>query len=110
MVLCPNVAKGYTLLTSSIGTGIAYCHSFWDDLHVGLRYCTAVGAAPTFQAVGRVLIFLDCSFPCGSPHGVSSWRRNEAKATYAKERPICRRRGSPADPQLPTLTVTKPVM
>lgn len=60
MVLYPKVATGYRLLTSTTGTVISCCHSFWGDLYVGLRRCTAVGAAPTFQAMGTALVLLGC--------------------------------------------------
>lgn len=93
----PKVAKGYILLTSSIGTGISCCHSFWDGLHGRLRHCTSAGAAPTFQAVGTILILLGCRFPRGSHYGVSPWRRNGGKSNMCKGgRHICRRCGSPA--------------
>lgn len=78
-------------------------------LRAGLRHRVAVGAAPTFQAVGIVLILLGCVV-CVAAHMASHQGEVEAEAAYAKKRRLCRRGGRPAVPQQSALTETKPVM
>lgn len=78
-------------------------------LWAGLRHRIAVGAAPTFQAVGIVPILLGCVV-CVAAHMTSHQGEVEAEAAYAKKRRLCQRGGRPAVPQQSALTETKPVM
>lgn len=44
-VLCPRVAKGCALMTLTTSAGVSCCHSFWDNVEVGLSLTMCRGRA-----------------------------------------------------------------
>lgn len=61
-------------------------------LWAGLRHRVAVGAAPTFQAVGIVPILLGCCCLRGSPYGISPGNSGGRTSVCKEEAPMLERR------------------